>query len=51
MPGERVGGLNQAFEHLYKIRIWSKRLKKWNRKAYYAYKWSVLGLLAWWILF
>jgi len=51
VPGERVGGLNQAFEYLYKIRIWSKRLKKWNRKAYYAYKWSVLGLLAWWILF
>jgi len=49
LPGERVGGLNRAFEYLYKIRIFSKRLKKWNRKAYYAYKWSVLGLLAWWI--
>ncbi len=49
LPGERVGGLNRAFEYLYKIRIWSKRLKKWNRKAYYAYKWSVLALLAWWI--
>jgi beta-hydroxylase len=51
LPGERVGALNRAFEYLYKIRIWSKRLKKWNRKAYYAYKWTVLALLAWWILF
>ncbi|NBR98324.1 MAG: aspartyl/asparaginyl beta-hydroxylase domain-containing protein [Betaproteobacteria bacterium] len=39
LPGERVGGLNRAFEHLYKIRIYSKRLKKW----------TLLGLLAWWI--
>ena len=51
LPGERVGALNRAFEYLYKVRIWSKRLKKWNRKAYYAYKWTVLALLAWWILF
>ncbi len=51
VPGERVGGLNQAFEYLYKIRIWSKRLKRWNRSVYYAYKYAVLALLAWWIFF
>lgn len=51
VPGERVGGLNQVFGYLYNVRIWSKRLKKWNRKVYYAYKWSVLALLAWWIFF
>lgn len=50
VPGERVGGLNRVFEHVYKIRIWSKKLKKWNRTAYYAYKWTVLGLIAWWVL-
>jgi beta-hydroxylase len=43
VPGERIGGLNRVFGHVYKARLAGKRLKKWNRTAYYALKWILLG--------
>lgn len=43
VPGERIGGLNRVFGHVYKARLAGKRLKKWNRTAYYALKWLLLG--------
>jgi beta-hydroxylase len=41
--GDRTGGLNHAFKYLYSIRLAGKRLKTWNRTAYYILKWLVLG--------
>lgn len=41
--GDRTGGLNRAFRHLYKIRLRGKELKKRNRNLYYAEKWGILG--------
>ena len=41
--GDRTGGLNRAFRHLYQIRIVGKRLKAWNRKVYYSVKWVLYG--------
>jgi len=46
MAGEKVGILNHAFKQLYKIRDVGRALKRWNRKAYYAIKYTVyFGLI------
>jgi beta-hydroxylase len=46
VEGEHVGGLNRAFEWIYKIREAGLRLKQWNKPVYYLTKWAlVLGLL------
>lgn len=45
--GDRTGGLNRAFRHLYVLRRFGKRLKAWNRTVYYVFKWSLFGALAW----
>ena len=44
--GDRTGGLNHAFRHLYVLRQFGKRLKAWNRTAYYVFKWRLFGALA-----
>jgi beta-hydroxylase len=44
--GDRTGGLNRAFGTLYKVRMIGKRMKAWNRTAYYAMKWSLYGAIA-----
>lgn len=38
---EKVGLINKAFEKLYSLRIYSRKLKKWNRKVYYSLKYSL----------
>lgn len=38
VEGEKVGAVNHLFEKLYNVRIWSRQLKKWNRKVYYIAK-------------
>jgi beta-hydroxylase len=43
VPGEHVGPLNRLFEHAYEIRILGTRIKAWNKPAYYAVKWLLLG--------
>jgi beta-hydroxylase len=49
MDGEHVGVLNKVFGGLYEIHLASRRAKQWNRKVYYALKYSaglaVFGLL------
>jgi beta-hydroxylase len=43
---EKVGALNKLFEKLYNIRIYSRKLKKWNRKVYYGLKYSLfIGII------
>ncbi|WP_035970815.1 aspartyl/asparaginyl beta-hydroxylase domain-containing protein, partial [Caballeronia grimmiae] len=44
--GDRTGVLNRAFKYLYLIRLVGKRLKAWNRIAYYVVKWLLFGGIA-----
>jgi beta-hydroxylase len=46
VDGEKIGVLNRLFALVYPIRIWSKKLKAWNRTAYYVWKWFFFGTLA-----
>ncbi len=46
VEGEHVGALNRFFGGIYGIHKSSRRLKDWNRKVYYALKYTVtLGVL------
>lgn len=42
LEGEKVGALNKAFGGLYEIHAIGQRMKKWNRKAYYAAKYALM---------
>lgn len=44
--GDRTGGLNRAFRHMYEIRLMGKRLKAWDRRVYYLVKWVLFGGIA-----
>jgi beta-hydroxylase len=41
--GDRTGGLNRAFAHIYPARLIGKRLRLWNRGAYDILKWVMIG--------
>ena len=43
--GDKTGGLNRAFNKLYKIRLRGKELKKRNRARYYLEKWAIFAAL------
>ena len=49
VDGEHVGVLNKAFAWLYEIHLAGRRVRQWNRKVYYALKYTltlaVLGLI------
>ena len=49
VEGENVGVLNKVFGGIYEVHLAGQRVKKWNRKVYYALKYSltavVLGLI------
>ncbi|HVZ53920.1 MAG TPA: aspartyl/asparaginyl beta-hydroxylase domain-containing protein [Pseudolabrys sp.] len=42
LEGEKVGALNKAFGGLYEIHLLGQRMKKWNRKVYYATKYALM---------
>jgi len=42
---DRTGGINKIFKYLYAVRQLGKRIKKWNRTAYYAIKWLLIGAI------
>ena len=46
VEGEKVGVLNRLFGYVYRFRLLGKRIKAWNRTAYYVIKWALLGSLA-----
>jgi beta-hydroxylase len=48
--GEAIGAVNVAFSRIYHVRVLGKRLKAWNRPAYYAVKFALLGALLWLVL-
>jgi beta-hydroxylase len=43
--GERIGALNKAFGYVYHLRLAGKRMKAWNKNAYYALKYSFVGAI------
>lgn len=44
--GDRTGGLNRIFRYIYSVRLAGKRIKAWNRTAYYVMKWCLFGAIA-----
>ncbi len=43
--GDRTGGINRAFGYLYQVRLLGKRMKAWNRRVYYTFKWSLYAAI------
>jgi len=43
VDGEPVGAFNKAFAYIYQVRLVGKRMKAWNKNAYYAVKYSLIG--------
>ena len=41
--GERIGWLNRIFGSVYQVRLAGKRMKAWNKRAYYAVKYLLIG--------
>ncbi len=41
--GERVGAINRAFRHLYRLRLAGKALKERHRAVYYVGKWVLIA--------
>jgi beta-hydroxylase len=48
---DKVGFLNKGFAKLYNIRIYSRKLKDWNRKVYYGLKYAVFAALVYLLFF
>jgi len=47
MEGEHVGALNKVFGKLYEVHLASRKVKEWNRRVYYALKYSLMiGIVA-----
>jgi len=44
VEGEPVGIFNKAFGYLYQVRLVGKRMKAWNKRAYYTAKFSIIGI-------
>ena len=44
--GEKVGGLNVVFSYLFEGHTLGRRLKAWNRQAYYGVKYSLIAVVA-----
>jgi beta-hydroxylase len=42
VEGEKVGGLNVVFSYLFELHQAGRKLKDWNRKAYYALKYTAM---------
>lgn len=48
---EKVGFLNRGFEKAYSIRIYSRKLKKWNRQVYYGLKYLLFAFMVYALFF
>ncbi|MEZ5330597.1 MAG: aspartyl/asparaginyl beta-hydroxylase domain-containing protein [Thermoanaerobaculia bacterium] len=49
--GDRVGALNKVFGAVYRIRLVGKRIKAWNKTAYYAMKYVLFGGILYLVFF
>lgn len=45
VEGERVGAINRIFGYVYHVRLLGKRIKAWNRRVYYAMKYSIVAAI------
>ena len=45
VDGEPVGAFNKMFAYIYQVRLVGKRMKAWNKRVYYAVKYSIMGLV------
>jgi beta-hydroxylase len=45
VDGEQVGVLNKVFGRLYEVHLFGRRIKEWNRRVYYALKYSLTFVL------
>jgi beta-hydroxylase len=45
MDGDRTGALNRAFGLVYRVKLYTKRLRKAHKKVYYALKFSLIAAL------
>jgi beta-hydroxylase len=43
--GDRTGGINKIFKYAYAVRAVGKKLKRRNRKLYYATKWTLFAAI------
>ncbi|MGQ0530761.1 MAG: aspartyl/asparaginyl beta-hydroxylase domain-containing protein [Panacagrimonas sp.] len=48
-PGEPLGLLNHLFKYVYSLRLVGKRIKRENRRLYYALKYTLMLGLGYWI--
>lgn len=48
-PGEPLGALNYLFKYVYALRRFGKHLKAQNRRLYYAFKYTLLLGLGYWL--
>lgn len=47
VEGEKVGGLNVVFSYIFEVHQWARKLKDWNRRVYYALKYTAMvGIVA-----
>jgi beta-hydroxylase len=44
VDGEPIGVFNKVFSYIYQVRLVGKRMKAWNKTAYYVAKFSIIGL-------
>ena len=51
LPGDRVGLINKAFSHVYKIRLIGKKIKKFNVPLYYFLTYSLYAALVYILFF
>ncbi len=51
LPGDKIGLLNRVFGAVYKVRLVGKRIKAWNKTAYYVLQYALYLLLIYWLFF
>jgi len=51
MDGDKVGGINRLFPHIFKVRLIGKKIKKTNRVFYYILQYTIYLLLIYIIFF
>jgi beta-hydroxylase len=49
--GDRLGAFNKVFGAVYRIRLLGKRIKAWNKTAYYAMKYVLFGGILYLVFF
>jgi beta-hydroxylase len=43
--GDPIGAFNKVFGYVYHVRLLGKRMKAWNKNAYYTLKYSIMGAI------